>query len=269
MLDDYREAFLGALDDALPGYAQARASRGSVFDAERALRLDRDGNSTVGAHILKMEPDEIARFMRETVTNTGRRRATTDFEREAYRAGVANEIMRRIDDYISASSDKVRNAGEVLDRVGLQNRLRSVFNETPEAIETFLDRAIQRAEMLRRASSWTRGSQTARRGFRGGDRIMQSMIEGGGINQASITGSILKPTYQAIRGRVVERENDALGSALLRRVDGGSPEDEAFMRELFRRLQQMERDRANRAIEAGRGGAAGSVGGGGAIDEGY
>jgi len=268
MLDDFRGSYLSAMDDALPGYGDVRATRGSVFDAERALRLDKDGNSTIGAHILKMEPDEIARFMRETVTNTGRRRPVTAFEQEAYRVGVANEIMRRIDDYISASSDKARNAGEVLDRVGLQNRLRAVFGgEDQTAINAFLDRAIQRAEMLRRAGSWTRGSQTARRGFRGADRIISSIVEGGGVNPQSITGSILKPTYQAIRGRAVERENDALGSALLRRVDGDSPEDEAFLRELLRRLQQMERDRASRAIGSGKDASAGGVQGGGVTDD--
>ena len=266
MLDGFRDAYLRAMDDALPGYGQVRATRGSVFDAERALRLDKDGNSTIGAHILKMEPDEIARFMRETVTNTGRRRPTTEFEREAYRAGVANEIMRRIDDYVSAASDKVRNAGEVLDRVGLQNRLKAAFGDS-DAIQSFLDRAIQRAEMLRRAGGWTRGAQTARRGFRGADRMVASLVEGGGVNPASITGSILKPTYQALRGRVVERENDALGSALLRRIDGGSPEDEAYLSELLRRLQQLERDRSNRAIGSGRDAALGGVQGGGTLDD--
>jgi len=270
MLDDFRGSYLSAMDDALPGYSEVRATRGSVFDAERALRLDADGNSTIGAHILKMEPDEIARFMRETVTNTGRRRPTTEFEQEAYRVGVANEIMRRIDDYVSAASDKVRNAGEVLDRVGLQNRLRSVFGgENPEAINAFLDRAIQRAEMLRRASGWTRGSQTARRGFRGADRILASVVESGGSPTNAI-GNLTKATYQALRGRAVERENDAIGSALLRRVDGGSPEDEAFMRELLKRLQQMEQDRSNRALSSGRDAAAGGLQSGQADDsQGY
>lgn len=270
MLDDFRGAYVRAMDDALPGYEEVRATRGSVFDAERALRLDADGNSTIGAHILKMEPDEIARFMRETVTNTGRRRPTTEFEQDTYRVGVAHEIMRRIDDYISAASDKARNAGEVLDRVGLQNRLRSVFGgENPEAINAFLDRAIQRAEMLRRASGWTRGSQTTRRGFRGMDRILASVVESGGSPSNAI-GNLGKATYQALRGRAVERENDAIGSALLRRVDGGSPEDEAFMRELLKRLQQMEQDRSNRALSSGRDAAAGGLQSGQADDsQGY
>ena len=272
MLDDFREAYLRAMDDALPGngdvpgYGQVRATRGSVFDAERALRLDKDGNSTIGAHILKMEPDEIARFMRETVTNTGRRRPTTDFEREAYRAGVAHEIMRRIDDYVSAASDKVRNAGEVLDRVGLQNRLRAAFGETPDAINTFLDRAIQRAEMLRRAGGWTRGSQTARRVLGAGDRFMATIAQSG-ASPTNALGNLGKATYQALRGRVVERENDAVGSALLRRVDSGSPEDEAYMAELLRRLQQMERDRASRALGSGKDAAVGGLQGGGLADD--
>ncbi len=272
MLDGYRDAYLRAMDDALPGYGEIRATRGSVFDAERSLRLDQDGNSTIGRRILSMDPDEISRFMRETVTQTGRRRPTTDFEQEAYRVGVAHEIMRRIDDYVSAASDKVRNAGEVLDRVGLQNRLRAVFGgENPEAINAFLDRAIQRAEMLRRAGGWTRGSQTARRGFRGGDRIIASAVENSGGSPTGVAGNIMRGTYQALRGRAVERENDALGMALLRRVDGDSPEDQAFMRELLRRLQEIERDRSNRAISSGRDAAAGGLQSGGAAhqDQGY
>jgi hypothetical protein len=210
-----------------------------------------------------MRPEEIASRMRETTTQTGRTRPTTPFEREMYRISVADEIMQRIDDYVSASSDKVRNAGEVLDRVGLQNRLRAVFGNNPEAIDQFLARAIERAEMLRRAASWTGNSASARRMMRGGDRFMASLSEAGANlaanNPAAAANSIRQGAWHALRGRVLERQNDAFGSALLRNVEGTSAQDEAYLQALLRELRRLEQARIARAESAGRDAGIGGV----------
>lgn len=269
LLDDYRASYISALDDALPGaegapsYAAVRGQRGSLYDAERALGLDANGNSRMGRDLLRMRPEEIASRMRETTTQTGRTRPTTPFEREMYRISVADEIMQRIDDYVSASSDKVRNAGEVLDRVGLQNRLRAVFGNNPEAIDQFLARAIERAEMLRRAASWTGNSASARRMMRGGDRFMASLSEAGANlaanNPAAAANSIRQGAWHALRGRVLERQNDAFGSALLRNVEGTSAQDEAYLQALLRELRRLEQARIARAESAGRDAGIGGV----------
>lgn len=263
LLDDYRESYLGAMDEALPGYGEVRAQRGSLYDAERALGLDANGNARMGRTILKMRPDEIARHMQEVTLPTGRARATTDFEREMYRVSVADEIMQRIDDYVSASSDKVRNAGEVLDKRGLQNRLRAVFGDNPEAIDQFLNRAIERAEMLRRASSWTGNSASARRLMRGGDRVMATLSEVGSNmasgNAPGAATSVGRNAWHALRGRVLERQNDAFGSALLRNVEGTSAQDEAYLQALLRELRRMEQARIARAESAGRDAGIGAI----------
>lgn len=260
LLDSYRDAYLRALDDALPGYAAVRSQRGSVFDAERALRLDRDGNQTIGQRILKMDPEEISRFMNETVTPTGRRRATTPFERSAYRTAVVQDVLQRIDDYISASGDKIRNAGEVFDRVGLQNRLRAVFNDRPAEIDLFLNRAIERAEQLRRASSWTGGSSTARRLSRAGDQMSAMDI----ANPVDAVRKLGRAGYNALVQRRLENQNNAFGNALLSRLDD-SPETIS----LLQAVRRLQAERTARAREAGSQGAVGVLGSGNPLDEGY
>ena len=273
LLDEYRESYLGALDDAIPGYGGVRSQRGSLYDAERALGLDANGNARMGRTLLKMRPEEIARRMQETTTQTGRVRPTTEFEREMYRVSVADEILQRIDDYVSAASDKVRNAGEVLDKRGLQNRLRAVFGDNPEAIDQFLNRAIERAEMLRRAGSWTGNSASARRMMRGGDRFMASLSEAGANlatgNPGGAANSIRQGAWHAIRGRVLERQNDAFGSALLRNVEGTSPQDEAYLQALLRELRRLEEGRVARAESAGRDSAIGGIAPHSREDSGY
>ena len=277
LLDDYRTSYISALDDALPGaegapsYAAVRGQRGSLYDAEQALGLDANGNARMGRDLLRMRPEEIASRMRETVTQTGRVRPTTPFEREMYRISVADEIMQRIDDYVSASSDKVRNAGEVLDKRGLQNRLRAVFGNNPEAIEQFLNRAIERAEMLRRAASWTGNSASARRMMRGGDRFMASLSEAGANmatgNPGVAASAIGRGAWHALRGRVLERQNDAFGSALLRNVEGTSAQDEAYLQALLRELRKMEQARIARAESAGRDSAINAIAPQGHLDD--
>lgn len=266
MLDGYREAYLNALDEALPGYRSVRAQRGSVYDAERALRLDKDGNSTVGARILKMDPEEITRFMRNVTTPTGRTRLTTPFERRAYQSAVVQEVLQKIDDYVSASSDKVRNAGEVLDRVGLQNRLRAVFSDRPEEINQFLNRAIERAEQLRRAGGWTGNSASARRLLRAGDQFTDAMTNAGGQvatgNPLGAIGTLARGGYNAIIGGAMERQNNAYGNALLMRLND-DPETIA----LLNAIRKLQAARLERARQAGIGGQQAVLGTGSLRDQ--
>lgn len=262
MLDTYRNTYLRALDDALPGYGDVRANRGSVFDLERSLRLDRNGNSTIGAHILKMDPEEITRFMREKVTPTGHRQPVTPAERRAYQTGVMQEVLQRIDDYVSAASDKVRNAGEVLDRVGLQNRLRAVFSDKPNEINAFLDRAIERAENLRRAASWTGNSFTARRTSRAEDQMADAMHHSAAHlatgNPIGAVGAMGKGAYNALFLRHLEGQNNAYGNALMTALSE-DPESVA----LLRAIRKLQEERLARSRNAAIGGAEGAIGGGG------
>lgn len=255
LLDNYRETYLKALDDALPGYQAVRANRGSVYDAERALRLDRNGNSTIGSHILRMDPEEITRFMRQTTTPTGRVRPTTPFERQTYQAGVMQEVLQRIDDYVSAASDKVRNAGEVLDRVGLQNRLRAVFGDKPNEINAFLNRAIERAENLRRAVSWTGNSFTMRRMARGADQVNDMLVHAA-TNAHNPVHALMGFAKHGWASRL-ENQNNAFGNALLTTLSD-DPESVA----LLRAIRKLQQERLERSRQAAIGGAEGAIGGG-------
>ncbi len=260
VMDDFRHEFLRAMDEALPGYEGVRRQRGDLFDAERALGLNKDGVSRIGNRILTMRPEEIRRRMRDTVTQTGRTRPTTDFEREMIRLGVADEIINRIDNYASARNDKTRNAGEVLDRVGLQNRLRAVFGDTAE-VDTFLRRAMERAENVARASGWTGNSATARRSMRAGDQFMAALArlgQGDAPGAAADTGGL---AFRTLIGGHLERQNNAFGKLLLDEMD---PET---MAALLRELRKLEQGRLRRASAASGEGLVGATGGGVIDDE--
>lgn len=259
VLDDFRHEFLRAMDRTLPGYETVRRQRGDLFDAERALGINKDGVSRIGARILRMRPEEIRRRMQTTVTQTGRARPTTDFEREMIRLSVADEIIAKIDDYASARSDKTRNAGEVLDRVGLQNRLRAVFGDSAE-VDQFLRRAMERAEGVARAAGWTGNSATARRASRAGDQFMAALARLGGGDTSGAAGETGGLAFRTLLGGHLERQNNAFGRVLLDDLDDDT------LRALLAELRKMEQGRLRRASVASGEGLVGATGGG-LVDE--
>ena len=251
MLDNFRERFLSAVDDAVPGYGEVRAQRGSAYDLERALRLDRDGNPTVGARILRMDGQEAARFMRETTTPTGRRRPTTDIERDAYRADVLHELYQKVRRYISESQETVRNPGQVLTGINTsRDVLRAIFNDNPQGIDEFISRAIARADMLKRTSDWVGRSPTAPRASRAIDMVFDAATSGG-----DVVGHVMRGTagrvWNALRNPMMEQERDLIGQTYLRSIERGAPEDELFVSDLREQLRRRAAERIERARNAG------------------
>ncbi len=76
-----------------------------------------------------------------------------------------------------------------------------------------------------------------------------------------------KGAFNALRTMAFERENNALGQALLRNVEGSSAEDTQATRALLAALRRLERERLDRARSAGREGAQGAIGGGSYSDQ--
>ena len=255
VLDPFRDEFLDALDAAIPGYAGVRATAGGLYEGEHALE--------VGRSLLNMRPSAIARRVERNARDSG---PASPFERRMYQIAVADEVLKRVWRRASASPDKVRNAGEALDSVEMQNALRAAFGEDMGAqVERFLARTNERGEMLRRAAGWTGNSKTAQRLANTGDRMMSVVAgmgaraaQGDALGAASDAGRL---GWQALLGRKLEQDNNAVGQTLFRRLSG-SPEDDAFLDALVREIRKFEQDRVRRALAAPAEGASSGVGGG-------
>ena len=78
-------------------------------------------------------------------------------------------------------------------------------------------------------------------------------------NAPGAATSVGRNAWHALRGRVLERQNDAFGSALLRNVEGTSAQDEAYLQALLRELRRMEQARIARAESAGRDAGIGAI----------
>lgn len=250
-VNQVRERFMDALDTAIPGYKQVRAQRGGLYEANDALEE--------GAGLLRKRPEEIEEIMADA----------TPFQRKHYQIAAADELLAKIDDYVSARGDKTRNAAEVLDRVGLHKRIRAIFGDTPE-VERFLNRAMERGENAARAISWTGNSATARRLSRGGDRFLAAMSALSRAARGDVGGAAGEgggQAFRALMGRHLERQNNAFGDLLLR--DLADPQNRAVLDELMRELTRIEEGRVARARAAAVEGAQGAIGGGNADDQAY
>ena len=249
---DFLETVEGNPDTGLPpiipGYREARMRWGGLKDAEEAL--------TLGSEALNQRPHEVRAIMARL----------TPFERRHYQIAVGDQIARRV--MRSAGVVGQRNAANALNTTELQNIIREVFDK-PKESEYFLRIVNERNQLLRNASGWVGNSATARRAAHAGDQLFASIADASAGGPQSVARRAVGATWEALRGRAMERRNDALGDTLLRAVDRGDPVDDAYLSALLARLRKMEADRIGRARDAGSGAALGAVGGGRIDDSGY
>lgn len=234
----------------IPGYREARMQWSSLADAEEALAL--------GKKALSQRPQEVQAIMARL----------TPFERRHFQIAAADEAIRRV---MRASSEVgARNAANALNSTEIQNVLRAVFDD-PRQADAFLASLNERNALMRNAAGWTGGSQTARRLLQAGDQfgaaLENAAEQTAAGNRLGAGQSILRGAYRTLRGGALERENNALGNALLNVVDDGAPESQAYTRALLRELRRIEAERAARAAAAGRDGATGAIGGGALTDD--
>lgn len=260
--DDYRHDFINALDDAIPGYRDLRATRGDAYSARKALED--------GKRFVNMRPAEVRKRMQEVTTETGVTRPTTEAERRLYQTVVVDELLKKVFRRATDEDGRTVNAAEVLKAVETKNMLRAVFGDGPE-VETFLSRLRERSEMLRRATGWQGNSATFRRSLHFADSVGETMqrlaraTQGGGV--AGAATEMGHSAWQSLIGRHVERSNNALGRALFSRIDNAAPEDRAYLRALIEELRSLERARLGRARDAAPNALTGVVGGGSLLDD--
>lgn len=237
-----RANILAAMDQNIPGYAEARARWGSLANAEDAL--------DEGAGFLSMNSDEVAARMGEM----------TPFEREHARIGMADAISHAV----GRSGKVVGNANvansQLLNSPEGQQRLRAVF-ETPEQAADFLDTVTSQNRLMRNAGQWGTGSPTYSNEEHGADNIMSALGESAVHAARGDMGRAISRTGRQIGNLVsnnqIERTNNIVGADLLRRVD--TPDAASFARQVVEELRRRDQARATGATIGRIAGAAGGA----------
>lgn len=233
------------VEPLIPGYREARMQWGGIKDAEDAMQA---GREAVG-----QRPQEVRAVMAQM----------TPFEKQHYRIAAADELIRRVQRGSAAVGQ--RNAANPLNNNEIQNVVREIF-DNPDEAEAFIRILNERNVLLRNASAWIGNSATARRAAQAGDSLLSAMAPHA-LNPVGAATEAGKGAFNALRTMAFERENNALGQALLRNVEGSSAEDTQATRALLAALRRLERERLDRARSAGREGAQGAIGGGSYSDQ--
>lgn len=218
-----RRQVLQAIDEAVPGYRDARNRWATLSSAEEALGE--------GATLTNQNADAIRARLGQM----------TDFERYHARVGFANEVAERLGRRGSVNGN--RNIAEALGSPEIQRRVSAMF-ETPEQAAAFLDTLNQQNMLMRNAQQWGTGSQTYSNAAHGADEALNTMADAGVQMATGNPGGALRRGVQGVANAAtfgrIERANNQRGEALLRRVD--TPDSESFahavVAELRRRAQQ-------------------------------
>lgn len=237
---DMRAQIIRALDDAIPGYAAARAQWGSLIEAEEAL--------AAGGQLLNQNAGAVQQAMA----------GMTPFARYHARVGFANEIANRIG--LRGSVNGNRNVAETIGSPEMQRRVAAMF-DSPQEAAAFLDMLNQQNMLMRNAGQWGAGSQTYSNAMHGADEAMNVGADIAGSVATGNLGNAAKRgvggLYDSLRGGAVEAANNARGEALLRRSDDDSARD--FAKEVVQELRRREALRqANNAASRGGGAGAGA-----------
>lgn len=219
-----RANILSAMDQNIPGYAEARARWGGIASAEDAL--------TEGADFLSMNSDEVQSRVQQM----------TPFELEHARIGMADAISHSV----GRSGKVVGNANvansQLLNSPEGQRRLAAVF-DTPTQAADFLDTVTSQNRLMRNAGQWGTGSQTFSNETHGADNIFSAVAENGIDLLRGDTGRVLNRAGRQLGNLLtsngVERDNNTAGADLLRRVDNSDAATFAqqVVAELRRRAQ--------------------------------
>jgi len=219
-INNMRRRFVTALDNAIPGYREARNQWSTIANAEEALGE--------GRTLITQNSRAISARMAEM----------TDFERYHARVGFANEIANRIG--LRGSVNGNRNVAEALGSPEMQRRVAAMF-DSPEEAAAFLDTLNQQNTLMRNAAQWGSGSQTFSNAAHGADEALNTMVDMGvQAGTGNIGGAARRGVQGAANfftGGALERANNQRGEVLLRRIDSDDAREftNAVVAELRRR----------------------------------
>jgi len=230
-----RAQFIDALDQHVPGYRDARARWGGIYNAEEALGE--------GAGFLGQSPEAVRARIAEM----------TPFEREHARIGLVDEIAQGMRGGRVVGQRNVANA---LDYADTQEVIASAFDNPQQAAE-FLDVLNTQNRLMRNAQAWGNGSPTYSNVMHGADEMIHTGAE---MTGHVATGNLGSAIHRGIRGGIdamaggaIERANNVRGTALLQQLD--TPDAPAFIREVVRELRRRAAARAARATVSQQGAA--------------
>lgn len=236
-INQMRRSFVRALDEAVPGYRDARNRWSTLASAEDAL--------DEGRTLIRQNSRFIGQRMREM----------TDFERYHARVGFANEVANRMG--LRGSVNGNRNVAEALGSPEMQRRVAAMF-DSPEEAASFLDTLNQQNMLMRNAGQWGSGSQTYSNALHGADEALNTAVDMG--VQAG-TGNLMGAARRGVQGLAnsatfgaIERANNIRGETLLRRVD--NEDSAAFARAVVDELRRREAARRTTSSASQAGAAA-------------
>jgi hypothetical protein len=226
--NEARAQLLRMMDENIPGYNEARRQWAGTAAAEDALEE--------GAQFLRMLPDEVQ----------ARRAQMTPFELEHARIGFADEVRRAVRGQVTGNRNV---ANGIVNDPDAQRAMAYLFDDPAQAAE-FLDIVNSQNRMMRNASQWTGGSQTAGNlAYSGEDALQIAANAGGAAARGDVGGTVQRVIGGAANlatAGAVERSNNRFGEVLLRRID--NTEARAFVEEVVNILRQ--REAARRAADA-------------------
>lgn len=219
-----------ALDQNIPGYAEARARWGGLREAEEALREGRDmltrSASSIGARMNEMTP----------------------FAQYHARVAFANALEQRIG--LRGSVNGNRNVAEALGSPELQRRIAAMF-ETPEQAAAFLDTLNRQNMLMRNASTWVGGSQTASNLSHGEDTeglISDTLAHVAGGRSGHAVAGVANAAKNFFTAGAAERSRNQIGEAYLTRID--APEAKRFTDAVIVEMRRRDAARRTDALAA-------------------
>lgn len=233
---EMRARIIAAIDDNVPGYAEARARWGGIINAEEAL--------DEGAGFLNMRPEEVRARLAQM----------TPFEQLHARIGLVDEVTRGMRGGRVVGQRNVANA---LDYRDTQDVIAAAF-DNPQQAADFLDTLNTSNQLMRNSSTWLGGSPTYANAAHGADEALN--VAGDMVGNVA-TGNLAGAARRGVQGGLnaitlgaTEQANNQRGAALLTRVDTADAEE--FGRQVVEELRRRGRARAAASATSRVGGAA-------------
>lgn len=211
--------FVSLLDEAIPGYSQARAEWGGVAEAENAAKA---GRAVLAPGT---EPQAVAEYVR----------TLTPYQLKFYRAGIGDRLMRSLE---TTDREGQRNVANSLLNTRTKSVLRAALGE--DDANRIINTLSEESQLFRNASRAAPGA--------GSDTgiVIPQMIEEATMRAAthsSVTGMLVglaRPVFRGITNALQKGNRDEAGRLLLQAIDDPktAPQVRAFLEEVAKRVAQ-------------------------------
>jgi hypothetical protein len=162
-LRDLRKVFVGAIDENVPAYRDARKAYAGDMEVIDAMR---SGMNDFG----KLDPEQVVKL----VSGMGQA------EKEAFRTGVTRNIYGEI----MGSAQNRNAANNLINSPETAAKLQPLFDD-PAHFRLFKAALERESQLFQQASKILGGSQTAKR-----QAMAESLDEGPGVGQAVVQGAL-------------------------------------------------------------------------------